>query len=88
MKGSIPMRKCVGCGVSRPKQELLRIVMTAEGAAMLDRSGKANGRGAYLCDDRACLAQARKRNSFSRSFRKTVDAAVLEQLEHELTEHG
>ena len=88
MKGAVPMRKCVGCGESRPKQALLRIVMTPEGGVSIDRSGKVNGRGAYLCDNAACLAQARKRNSLNRSFRKTVDAAIYGRLELELTGHG
>ena len=81
------MRKCVGCGESRPKQELLRIVMTPEGTVMIDRSGKANGRGAYLCDDPDCLMRARKRNSLNRSFRKAVDPAIFTKLEQELTGH-
>ena len=81
------MRKCVGCGESRPKQELLRIVMTPEGRVMIDRGGKANGRGAYLCDDPDCLARARKRNSLNRSFRKTVDSAIYTRMEQELTGH-
>lgn len=82
------MRKCVGCGESRPKQELLRIVMTPEGTVMIDHSGKANGRGAYLCDNPVCLEQARRRNSFHRSFRKAVEPAIYGQLEQELTGHG
>lgn len=87
MRSAVPMRKCVGCGESRPKQELLRIVMTPEGRVMIDRGGKANGRGAYLCDDPDCLARARKRNSLNRSFRKTVDSAIYTRMEQELTGH-
>ena len=45
----IPMRMCVGCRQMRPKKELLRIVRTPENEIRLDRTGKASGRGAYIC---------------------------------------
>ena len=56
----IPMRRCVACGTSKPKQELIRIV-TAEGEAEVDATGRKNGRGAYLCKDPACWVLAKKK---------------------------
>ncbi len=57
----IPMRRCVACGTSRPKQELIRIV-TTEGSAQVDASGRKNGRGAYLCREQACFDLAKKKH--------------------------
>jgi predicted RNA-binding protein YlxR (DUF448 family) len=37
---------------------MLRIVRTPEGNVELDISGKKEGRGAYICTDRACWEKA------------------------------
>ena len=44
----VPMRRCIGCMTSKEKQELIRIACY-EGRITLDESGRAKGRGAYLC---------------------------------------
>ena len=51
MQKKIPTRKCVGCGEMKEKKELIRIVRTPEGEILLDATGKANGRGAYICNN-------------------------------------
>lgn len=45
----LPLRTCVGCGLIRPKRELVRMVVTDDGMLQIDPTGKAKGRGAYLC---------------------------------------
>ena len=78
----VPERTCVGCRVTRPKRELVRVVLPAEGPAVVDPSGRASGRGAYLCRDSAagCLAQARRRRALPRSLRTTTDRVDLDAL--------
>ena len=44
----LPMRQCVGCGEMKPKKELIRVLKTAENEIIIDKTGKKNGRGAYL----------------------------------------
>ena len=56
----IPIRRCVGCGESKPKKELVRVVRSAAGEVNLDLTGRMPGRGAYLCRDTECLRKARK----------------------------
>ncbi|MFR9296495.1 MAG: RNase P modulator RnpM, partial [Aedoeadaptatus pacaensis] len=51
----VPLRKCVGCSESKPKKELIRIVKNKEQEVFIDETGKANGRGAYVCKDIRCL---------------------------------
>ena len=68
MQKKIPMRTCIGCGTIKPKKELVRIVLTQDGKVIADRTGRAGGRGAYLCDDPACLEKALKRKSFAEPF--------------------
>lgn len=80
-----PVRMCAGCNERKPKKELIRVVRTPDGEILIDRTGKKSGRGAYLCDDPACLLKARKRKSLERAFGAAVDSAVYEKLEEELT---
>ena len=56
----IPLRSCVITKERLPKKELLRIVRTPEGRVIVDESGKANGRGAYIKKDIEVLNKARK----------------------------
>lgn len=71
---------CVGCQAMKSKKELLRVVRTPEGEIMLDPSGKKPGRGAYLCADEACLAQAVKAKRLERALEHAVSPEVYEQL--------
>lgn len=79
-----PLRKCVGCNESKTKAELIRIVKTKEGEVFIDVTGKANGRGSYICNDTACLEKAYKKDSLSRAFKMKVDAELYEKLKKEI----
>lgn len=83
----IPMRRCVGCMESRPKKELIRIVSDKEGNLNLDVTGKAQGRGAYLCPDTSCFNTARKRNAISRSLGITIPTEKLDVIFEELKKY-
>ncbi len=52
------MRTCTGCGASRPKHEMVRVVAGPDGGMLADLTGKAPGRGGYLCPSRECIARA------------------------------
>jgi hypothetical protein len=54
----IPQRTCVACRQIKPKRELIRIVRTPDGVIRVDETGKANGRGIYLCRNRTCWDKA------------------------------
>lgn len=81
---SIPMRRCVGCMNSREKHELVRVV-GHEGRMTADPTGRASGRGAYICKDNPeCLEKAYKRKALERSLKIAITAedkdAVFAQL--------
>ena len=80
----IPMRMCTGCREMKPKGALIRIVKTPEGEIRLDRTGKLNGRGAYVCKSAECLKKVRKSGALSRAFETQVPDEVFVQLEKEL----
>ena len=79
----VPMRMCTGCREMKPKIELIRVVKTEDGIK-LDLTGKLNGRGAYICKNKECLAKAQKTNALSRAFEANVSSEVYSQLEKEL----
>ena len=75
----IPMRKCVGCMTSKEKKELVRIA-GFEGQLSVDLTGRAKGRGAYLCKDNPdCWEKAYKRKALERSLGRTVSAEAKER---------
>ena len=80
----IPMRMCTGCREMKPKNELVRIVKTTDGEIRLDTTGKLNGRGAYICPDKSCLAKARKSKRIERAFECRISDELYEAFENEL----
>ena len=70
----------------KPKRELIRVLRSPEGDISLDKTGKANGRGAYLCANAECLKTLKKRRGLDRSFKCTVPVEVYEALEAQLHE--
>ena len=51
----IPQRTCLGCNEAKPINELMRIVKQSDGKIFVDKTGKAEGRGAYICNNVECL---------------------------------
>ena len=85
----IPMRNCLGCMEGRPKKELVRVVRPADGEAVcVDATGKKNGRGAYLCPSRECLAKARKARRLERALECEISEEVYAVLEQEIGKRG
>ncbi len=79
-----PMRMCAGCGESKPKMELVRVVRSPEGEISIDLTGKKPGRGAYLCRSAGCLKKARKSKRIDRSLETSIPEAVYDALEEEM----
>ena len=80
MQKKIPMRQCLGCREMKPKKELIRVVRSPEGEISLDFRGKANGRGAYVCPNAACLKKAVKAKALERAFSCQIPQEVYEAL--------
>ncbi len=83
-KKKVPLRICVGCQELKNKKELLRIVLTPEGAVEIDRTGKKAGRGAYVCPSAECLEKADKEHRLERSLKTKVSSEIYEALRQEL----
>ena len=81
---NIPNRTCIGCNQIKPKKELIRIVKNKEGNIFIDKTSKANGRGAYLCDNIECLEKAIKTKRLERTFEIAIDSKIYEDLRGEM----
>ena len=80
----IPIRTCIGCGMEKPKKELIRIVKTPEGEILLDAGGRKNGRGAYVCPKLDCFVRARKAQRFQHSLEAEISDELMDALEKEI----
>ena len=80
----IPMRMCVGCREMKEKRDLIRIVRTPEGDAVLDPTGKRSGRGAYVCRQAECLRRAIRQKQLERQLEITLTPEITEALTSEM----
>lgn len=80
----IPMRTCVVTREKFPKQELIRVVRTPEGNVIIDESGKANGRGAYLKRDLEVIKKAQTTKVLNRHLETTIPDEVFDELENKV----
>ena len=80
MQKKIPMRQCLGCREMKPKNELVRIVRAPEGDIDLDFTGKASGRGAYICPNADCLKKAIKAKAIEKAFETSIPQEIYERL--------
>lgn len=69
----------------RPKRELMRIVRTPAGDVVLDESGHAAGRGAYVCRSADCLDKALDKGALGRALRTQIPGDVRTALSAGLT---
>lgn len=76
----IPMRTCVISKEKLPKQELIRVVRTPEGNVIIDDTGRANGRGAYLKKDSTVFEKAKKSKVLNRMLEVEVPNEIFEEL--------
>lgn len=82
----IPLRKCIGCGEMKSKKEMIRIIKTTQDAIILDRTGKQNGRGAYICPNPNCFETAKRTKGLERALKTAIPNEVYEQLSKQISE--
>ena len=80
MNKKIPMRMCVVCRNSYPKKDCIRVVKTADDNYVIDESGKANGRGAYVCKSSSCIEKCIKTKAFNRSFKTNINSQLYDNI--------
>lgn len=79
----IPLRQCIACRELKEKKVMLRVVKPAEGEIFIDFSGKASGRGAYVCDNPDCVKKLRQKRLLDKTFSCRVDEKIYASVEEE-----
>lgn len=78
------LRMCIVCREHSDKKELLRIVKNKDGQIFVDKTGKANGRGAYICKSKECLNKLKKSRGLNRAFKCEVSDDVYNMIGGEI----
>ena len=76
----MPQRTCMGCNEKKDKKDLIRIVKNKEEQISLDKTGKKEGRGAYICDDIKCLEKVIKSKRLEKVFDMKISEEIYENL--------
>ena len=76
----IPQRTCMGCNEKKNKNELIRIVKNKENQITIDKTGKQDGRGTYICNNIECLEKAIKTKRIERTFEMKISEDIYENL--------
>jgi predicted RNA-binding protein YlxR (DUF448 family) len=86
----VPQRSCVACRQVRSKRELIRVVRSPDGSVYVDETGKAHGRGAYLCRDRACWERAigKGRHTSNVPLAHSLKVALTERVRADLYDYA
>lgn len=71
---------CLVCREMLPKAELIRIVKKPDGNYVTDITGKANGRGAYICKKEDCIKKCKAKRVLNKSFKTQVPEEVYDSL--------
>ncbi len=76
----IPQRTCMGCNQKKDKRELIRIVKDSNQNISIDKTGRANGRGAYICNDINCLEKVIKNKRLERALETNISDDIYNDL--------
>ena len=80
MNKKVPLRMCVVCRAMKPKSECVRVVKQDDETYLIDVTGKANGRGAYVCNNKDCLDKCVKTRAFNRAFKHNVGESLYNDI--------
>ena len=75
-----PQRTCMGCNQKKDKTELIRIVKNKNNEISVDKQGKKEGRGAYICNDISCLEKVIKSKRLARILKIEISEDIYENL--------
>lgn len=66
--------------MKKSKNDLIRIVKNKNDEINIDRTGKLDGRGAYICDNVQCLEKIIRSKRLEKIFDKEISNEIYEKL--------
>ena len=83
-----PQRTCIACRDKKDKNDLLRIVRDKKSQTVFfDRSGKANGRGCYVCSSRECIKKITDAKLIKHHLNVNANPDDLIRIQEQMTEY-
>lgn len=79
-----PQRTCIACRETKDKRDLIRVVRTPAGTLIVDPTGKANGRGAYLCRQASCWEKSLSKQRLAQALKVTLSAEEVAEFQAQL----
>ena len=70
----------MGCNLKRDKKDLIRIVKNKENEIIIDKTGKQEGRGAYICNNIECFEKVIKSKRIEKVLETKISNEVYENL--------
>jgi len=83
-----PQRTCIVCRKKADKKDFVRVVKIQDGNFVLDKTGKVNGRGAYVCNQADCIEKCKKTHALSRAFKQEISESIYDKLIMEQNEQN
>lgn len=83
---STQQRTCIACRATNTKRTLVRFVRNADGSVSLDPTGRAAGRGAYVCADSACFEEALKKRRLNANLKVNLSEENIAELKNQFLE--
>ncbi len=75
-----PLRMCVACREMKDKDSLHKVIKSKEGEFSINPTGRASGRGAYICKNESCLALVLKKKMLNKSFKQEVPMEIYDTI--------
>lgn len=73
-------RTCMACNSKKNKYELIRIAYTKNKEISIDKEGKSEGRGFYLCYDLECLNKIIKTKKIEKKLKQIISDEIYEDI--------
>ena len=77
---NVPQRTCMGCNSKKDKKDLIRIVKNNKNEIIVDKTGKQEGRGAYICNKPDCLEKVIKSKRLERVLETKISEEIYQNL--------
>ena len=79
------LRKCVGCGVFKPREDMIKITKEhSTEEVVVNPNSKTFGRSAYLCYNQNCIEQALKKKKLNRVLKISTNIDLKGLLDGQL----
>ena len=77
---SEPIRTCIVCRKKGTKDNFVKIVKNKNNNFLILKDNYAEGRGAYVCNDKTCKENCLKTKPLNRAFKTNVPSEIYEEL--------